>query len=286
VRRIYNRHGPVLLIDADVLRYQLAYANTTRIDWNGDGNLSEATQAERARAGLEDYLTELVEQFDAHSYVLALSCPHGNFRKALYPAYKEHRKDRVKPALWFVLDELIHHNFRDCLIEVPTLEGDDVLGLLATHPKPEWIPENRIVVSIDKDMQTLPGIRLYMPNRPDDGVRDISPHAADVNWMKQTLAGDAVDNYPGFPGIGAAGAEALLLPVHERHRTSSVGQHLGALWRCVVDTYTTRTPRGGTEPLTVEDALLQARLARILRHGDWELRGNTPRIHLWMPPEC
>jgi len=281
VSRIYNRHGPVLLIDTDVLRYQLAYANTTSVDWDGDGNTSEATQAERAKAGLEDYLNGLVEQFDAHSYVLALSCPHGNFRKTLYPAYKENRKDKPKPALWYVLDAFIYSEFADRIIEITHLEGDDVLGLLATHPRPKWIPDNRIVVSIDKDMQTLPGIRLYMPHRSDEGVREISAHDADLYWMKQVLTGDVVDNYPGFPGIGPVKADELLLPIHEQHRTSSVRQHLDALWKCVVDTYTTRMPRGGMESLTVDDAVLQARLARILRHGDYSLKDQ--RVRLWTP---
>jgi len=285
VKKIYNRHGPVLLIDADVLRYQLAFANTTSVDWNGSGDKAEAIQPERAKAGLEDYLGDLIEKFDAHSFVLALSCKQGNFRKELYPAYKENRKTKPKPALWYVLDEFIYNDFRDCLIEAPDLEGDDVLGLLATHPSPKWIPDNRIVVSIDKDMQTLPGIRLYMPNRPDEGVREISPHEADLYWMKQALTGDAVDNYPGFPGIGPAKADEILLPVHAQYREASVSQHLAALWKSVVETYTTRTPRGATDPLTAEDALLQARLARILRHGDWKLRKNKTYVQLWTPPD-
>ena len=60
-----NKRGPLLLIDADVLRYQLAFSNTANIDWNGDGNKVEAIQPERAKAKLEDYIDEIVEKFGA-----------------------------------------------------------------------------------------------------------------------------------------------------------------------------------------------------------------------------
>ena len=139
----------------------------------------------------------------------------------------------------------------------------------------------RIVVSIDKDMQTIPGIRLYNPNRPDVGVRPISAHDADLFWMKQVLTGDQVDNYPGFPGIGHKGADELLMPIHEAYRDASVEEHLGALWNTVVTTYTTRIPRGGTEPLSKHDAIRQARLARILRYGDYNPK--TKEVKLWKP---
>jgi len=276
-----NTKRPMLLIDADVLRYQLAFSNTTAIDWNGDGNKVEAVQPERAKAKLEDYIGDLMEKFGARDYILALSCKQGNFRKEFYPAYKDNRNAKPKPALWSVLDDFVYDAFADKIVEIPWLEGDDVLGLLATHPNPARAPGSRIVVSIDKDMQTLPGIRLYAPNRPDLGVRWIDMHDADLFWMKQVLTGDAVDNYPGFPGIGHVKADGILMPIHEQFRESSVEQHLQALWSAVVETYTTRLPRGGQAPLTVEDALIQARLARIVRHGDYDPK--LRRVRLWTP---
>jgi len=273
--------SPILLIDADVLRYQLAFSNTTSIDWNGDGHKVEAIQPERAKAKLEDYIGDLLEKFGARDFILALSCKQGNFRKEVYPAYKDNRNARPKPALWHVLDEFVYDTFADKIVEIPRLEGDDVLGLLATHPNPKRTPGNRIVVSIDKDMQTLPGIRLYAPNRPDIGVRPIDAYDADVFWMKQVLTGDIVDHYPGFPGIGHVKADEILMPIHERYREHTVEQHLDALWNAVLETYTTRIPRGGKEPLTIEDAITQARLARILRYGDYSPKHQ--RVRLWTP---
>jgi len=278
-----KHQGPILLIDADVLRYQLAFSNTTFIDWEGDGNKVEAIQPERVQAKLEDYLGDLVEKFGARDYILALSCKEGNFRKEVYPAYKDKRTAKPKPALWYVLDEFIYDTFADRIVDIPRLEGDDVLGLLATHPNPKRAPGDRIVISVDKDMQTLPGIRLYAPNRPDIGVRSISPDAADLFWMKQVLTGDAVDNYPGFPGIGHVKADEILMPIHERCRKFTAGRHLEVLWKAVVEVYTTRIPRGYKEPLTSGDAITQARLARILRHGDYSPKRQC--VRLWTPPD-
>lgn len=273
--------GPILLIDADVLRYQLAFSNTATIDWNGDGNTVEAVQPERAKVKLDDYIDEMVEKFGARDYLLALSCKKHNFRKDIDPTYKANRAEKPKPALWYVLDEFVYEEYPEKIVEIETLEGDDVLGLLASHPNPKRAPGSRIVVSIDKDMQTIPGIRLYNPNRPDVGVRPISAHDADLFWMKQVLTGDRVDNYPGFPGIGLKKADELLMPIHEAYREATVEEHLAALWSRVVEVYTTSIPRGGAEPLTAEDAIRQARLARILRHGDYNPK--TKRIKLWSP---
>lgn len=273
--------GLTLIIDADVLRYQLAFSNTTNIDWDGDGETVEATQPERAKAKLEDWIDETLEKFGATDFILPLSCKEHNFRKDIYADYKANRNGKPKPALWYVLDEFLEETWGDKIVVIPTLEGDDVCGLLGTHPNPKRCPGNRIVLSIDKDMNTLPGIRFYNPNRPDVGTRYISHHEADLFWMKQVLTGDQVDNYPGFPGVGHKTADSILMPVHEAHREDSVEEHLAALWDAVVETYTTRIPRGGKEPLTREDALVQARLARILRHGDYSPKKKE--VRLWTP---
>ncbi len=265
--------GPVLLIDADVLRYQLAYANTLSIDWDGDGDTVEIHRPEKAEAELEAAITSLVDKFKAVDFVLPLSCPASNFRKELTPTYKENRSKKSKPALWYAVDGFLHKLYGDKIITRPRLEGDDILGTLATHPAPKRAPGERIVVSIDKDLQTIP-CQLYNPREPKQGVRTIAPHAANYFWMQQTLTGDVVDNYPGCPGVGIKRAQDALRPVFERTRRLDPDAALAALWRVVVSLY----ERKG---LSEADALLQARLARILRHGDYHYR--TQEITLWTP---
>ena len=272
--------SPTLIIDADVLRYQLAFSNTANIDWNGDGNTVEAIQPERAKVKLDEFIEDLLEKFGTTKYVLALSCKKHNFRKDVKSDYKANRSEKPKPALWHILDEFVYREYADKIVEIENLEGDDILGLLMTHPRPKRCPGSRIMVSIDKDMQTIPG-RLYNPNKPDLGTRTISVHDANLFWMKQTLSGDTVDHYTGFPGIGHKLADELLMPIHEAHLDETPEVHLAALWDAVKTAYTTRIPRGGDKPLTVKDAVIQARLARILRYGDYNPKKGV--VNLWTP---
>jgi DNA polymerase I len=269
---------PVILLDADVLRYQLAYSNSKSIDWDGDGDKVEvAVNPERALDACNEYIEEMVEKFGASDYVLALSCKQHNFRKDILPSYKDNRAAKPKPSLWYVLDVFLYSTFAGKIVERPTLEGDDILGLLATHPSPKRAPGARIVVSIDKDLQTIP-CRLYNPNKPDIGVRSITQHDADLFWMKQVLTGDAVDNYTGIPGVGHKAADELLMPIHEALRDASPEEHLSALWAAVLHTYETKKPRGGDTPLGADAALVQARCARILRHGDYDHKTKEIRL--------
>jgi DNA polymerase-1 len=118
-----------------------------------------------------------------------------------------------------------------------------------------------VAVSLDKDLATVPGLHC---NPAKGSVRAVTEAAADRLWMTQTLTGDAVDGYGGAPGIGPAKAAKALLG-----RGS-----LDALWRAVVETYR-------KVGLTEDDALTTARLARILRTGDYDK--ETEEVLLWHP---
>ncbi|WP_266156767.1 phage exonuclease [Dyella silvatica] len=261
-----------LLIDADVLRYQLAFSNTKSFQFDDDDSATEITNPEKAKADLEGYIEDLVDTLGATDFLLPLSVST-NFRKDLYPAYKDNRAGKPKPSLWSAVDGFLHEMYADKIITRDCLEGDDILGLLATHPKPKRCPGKRIIVSIDKDMQTIPS-RLYNPQKPDLGTRTIGIHDANLFWMKQTLMGDATDNYPGCKGIGPKKADELLNPIHEACLDGDAETHLSALWLAVVDAF---MAKGFSDA----DALTQARLARILRHGDYNY--NTNEVNLWKP---
>lgn len=265
-----------LLIDADVLRYQLAFKNTKTIKWEAEDDDAEATVSEvvnpeKAKTDLGDYIEELLEKFGTRHFLLPLSV-NTNFRKGILPTYKGNRT-KPKPALWNAVDGFLHELYPEKIITREYLEGDDILGLLATMPAPRLCPGKRIVVSIDKDLQTIPG-RLYNPGRPDVGTRTISEHDANLFWMKQVLTGDTVDNYKGCPGIGPKKADEFLMPVHEALLAGDVETHLAALWSCVQMVYESKG-------FTAEDALIQARCARILRHGDYNFK--TEEVTLWNP---
>jgi DNA polymerase-1 len=131
------------------------------------------------------------------------------------------------------------------------LEGDDLLGLYSNP--------NTIICSIDKDLKTIPG-KHY--NFGKDEFYDVSEEEADYNHLFQTLTGDATDGYPGCPGCGPKTAEKIL--------AKSCG------WEAVQTAY-------NKQGLSEEEALTQARVARILRPGEFDFDTNT--VKLWSPNE-
>jgi len=81
--------------------------------------------------------------------------------------------------------------------------------------------------------------------------------------MLQTLMGDAVDGYKGCKGIGKIKANRLLDNTPQKN-----------WWRMVVKTYE-------AAGMTEGDALVQARVARILRNKDYD--SETKQPILWRP---
>ena len=86
-----------------------------------------------------------------------------------------------------------------------------------------------------------------------DTVEKITKKKAKYNHALQTLCGDNVDNFPGVPGIGPVKAAAIL--------------NTKDLWSAIEAAFV-------KAKLTKEDALLQARLAYILQHGDYNFKSK------------
>jgi DNA polymerase-1 len=83
------------------------------------------------------------------------------------------------------------------------------MGILATSPMPKT---QRIIISQDKDMQTIP-TQVW---RKGDLVT-VTEAEADYYHMFQTLIGDITDGYKGCPGIGKVKAEKLLADLSHRN---------------------------------------------------------------------
>lgn len=249
-----------LLIDADVLRYQIAYANQDDIDW-GDDEVQHLTHPEKAATEVEGFILGLQEKFNTDELVIVLSGTR-NFRIDLEPSYKANRKDKPKPVLWqLVSDYLEWGDHGHQVMTQDPLEGDDLLGILHTGK----YADRSIVLTIDKDMLTIPGL-IYRWSNHDAGVVPVSPIDAAYYHLTQVLTGDPVDNYKGCPGIGIKKAEAI------REQCS----HPLDYWEAIVETY-------AKKGLTEEDALLQARLAFILREGWFNF--TTGDITYWTPEQ-
>lgn len=247
-----------LLIDADVLVWR---ASSVAQETFAFGNVNCITaDLGRAIDKFDMDVLELRRRLRANAMLMALSDPKQNWRKTVLPTYKSHRS-QPKPRVFWQLREHVENTYR--AEWHPTLEGDDVMGLYSTG---KTIAGKRIIVSVDKDMRQIPGW-LYNPNQPGKGAVLIRQEEADRWHLMQTLMGDPQDGYFGIPGIGPKKAAAIL-----DHATSSGVP----LWEAVCAAYL----KAG---LTADDALQQARVARILRCGEYDR--PTGKVTLWTPSE-
>jgi DNA polymerase I len=258
-----------LLIDCDSIVYIAAAANEVKTDW-GDGTVTYNSNFDGARQRVDQDIARMQERLNADHVVLALS-EHGDgpWRRKVLPSYKANRRDTHKPELIKPL--------RDYVTEVyttyrkPGMEGDDCLGILATAAKPpSCVKGERVICAVDKDLMAVPG--LHYNWRTDDAaeqeptVVEVSEKQADRFHMTQTLTGDTADNYKGCPGIGPKKAEAIL----------GDAQDVGTMWLQVVGAFINKG-------LTEQDALVQARVARICRVTDFDFKKRE--VRLWNPPK-
>ncbi len=249
-----------ILIDGDVIAYTAATVVEKEYDW-GDDVWTLHSDFNEARKVAEDSIASIVNKLKSDHTVLVFS-DDVNFRKSFYPDYKGNRKATRKPIALKELKAWLGEQY-DTWVR-PGLEGDDVLGILSTHPK--LYPGEKIIVSIDKDFKTIPGY-FFNPQK-DTQPQFISNKDADHWHLMQTLMGDATDGYPGCPGVGPKTAEKILAdPAVDLTITA---------WDAVVKAYEKKG-------LTEEDALTQARCARILRYGDYDFKRKEPI--LWHPAQ-
>lgn len=240
-----------LALDTDILLYKSATSAEREIDWGSDiwslfTNLADAKEA------FQQQIDRITTTLGVHDYVCCLSDHGNNFRKVVEPTYKSNRKGTRKPVGYVALCDWVEHEYRT--FRKPTLEADDCLGIIAT--KPSNIGKC-IIVSDDKDLLTVPG-KVYRPS--NDAQVTITEQEADKNFLMQVCTGDVTDGYKGIPGIGPKKAEALL----------GSRPHWGAVEQAFI--------KAG---LSRDDALTQARLARILRWEDWNDEKGEPI--LWHP---
>lgn len=246
-----------LLIDADILVYRAISSVEREVEWEPDvwTMTSDLTEAHTV---VDDMLQSILSSAPKSDYLMCFT-DSTNFRKEINPTYKMNRAGTRKPMGFKPFREQCMDKFKS--VTKPTLEADDVIGILATKPG-----TNHVIVSADKDLMTIPGKHLV-----DGQIINVSHADADYRFIKQTLTGDAADGYSGCPGIGPKKAEAILAKF-----IGDDGEFIfdGEVW----DTVTAIYAKAG---LTEEDALLQARMARILRWEDWDQ--EKQEVKLWCP---
>jgi 5'-3' exonuclease len=253
----------ILLIDGDTILHRAAFGAERRIEWEPGqftltGDLGEAQ--DRVRRELEI----LVSTLSAHRSAFVLSDSSQRYwRNVVYPDYKQHRTGARNHA--FLYPE-VRAWANECMNPVirDTMEADDTVGILATGNVKgfeKW--HRKIIVSIDKDMNSVPGLH-FNPDKPDWGVYEVTEEEADKAFYTQATSGDATDGYPGCPKLGPKRARKL------------VDENWPNPWPAIVAAY---EKAGHTE----EFALSQARVARILRACDYDFK--TKSVRFWAPPK-
>ena len=235
-----------LLIDADFIVYKACAAAESEVDF-GDDVILVTSNFGDALSATNRELTKIKNKFGSFSSMILFFSDSVNFRKKILPAYKGHR-NRKKPCGYKRVIKELKKEYK--VIIKPTLEADDTMGIYATK-----YPGN-IIVSPDKDMKQIPG-QLY---NFDETFTITSEEGA--RWhLIQTLAGDQTDGYGGVSGIGIKRAVSLF-------------EDKGYSWKTVVEAF---VDKGHSE----EEALINARLARILTVKDYDFKKQKPI--LWNP---
>ena len=254
-----------LLIDADILACQFAYAYEARRGGGGVraaaavyGDADGEARNDRLRndgrwaiAGFDSAVERMLRETRTDKAILCFTdCE--NFRYAVLPTYKANRRGLPRPAL---LDVLIEHARQvwECRSE-DSLEADDVMGIMATRS-----PRSHVIASTDKDLKQVPGVHC---NWRTDCMERVTTPDADYWFYFQVLTGDSTDNYSGCPGVGPRRAKTVLDSTDADP------------WALIVAAFESKG-------LSEEDALTQARMARILRCIDYDFEQRRPI--LWRP---
>lgn len=236
----------ILLIDGDIIAYKAATSAETPINW-GDGHWTLHAFEADVDVRIKQQIDKLVTEAPVADCIVALSDKQNYRKKLVADYYKANRKDTRKPMLLPYAREYISKEYNTIIYR--ELEADDVLGILGSSNS------ETIIWSEDKDLLTIPAKHWI-----DGEVVEQTTQMADHMFYYQTLIGDATDNYKGCPGVGAKTAEKIL--------------DEDCSWDAVVNAFEAKG-------LSEEVALENARLARILRDGEYDT--DTGKVKLWTP---
>ena len=177
------------IIDGDILCYRVGFA------------CNEEPEKVAIRT-MADMLEELIFIELSSNIHVGYLTGKDNYRHdiAKTQPYKGNRKDAPRP---------VHlHSLREYLITAWDFrvadgqEADDAIGIHATLTR-----DNSIIVSIDKDLDMIPG-HHYNPVKKDHYY--VNDKEAIKNFYRQILTGDKVDNVQGLRGISPKKADKIL----------------------------------------------------------------------------
>lgn len=241
-----------LLLDSDWLCYSSCCACEHDVRWDNDLHTLWCSEQD-----VLDLIDDRIKHYQSVASdkgpVIMCFSDYPTFRHNLHQEYKANRIGKRKPLALKAIREKIAKKYHS--ISFDGLEGDDVMALLATGNR----YEDPIIVSPDKDMRGVP-CRLLAK----DEVELVTRKKADRHWMIQTLCGDRTDNVEGLTGVGPVTANKII----------ENAESLEEMWDKVERAYVKKKR-------TYADAVMTARLTRILRDGEYD--HVTGEVKLWEP---
>lgn len=248
------------LIDADMLLFTTMCREEHELVFDNNEVLRMA-KLDDVRNGFWETIAEWKEKYMLTNYFLCWTGPSG-FRKALFPEYKANRKGILKPVGFYKIKPELLEVRESVLHDV--VEADDLIGILSGQFRALSTPY--VIFSGDKDLRQVPGDHAWLGT----DLETVSYAKAERLFWQQTVEGDRVDNIAGCPGIGKVNAERF-----------AQGLDLTDQYQCWQETVSLFQKKGKVDN-PENFALQQARLVRILRYGDYDLR--TKELKLWNPP--
>jgi len=238
--------GKKALIDGDGVLFLNAVRFQTEIQWEDeDGGKMTFSDTDAAMEAIKQDVRNILKVTGCNDYLFCLSDNRQNyFRNKILPTYKANRT-QPKPQMYPYLKAQVIKNFNT--LSYPTLEADDCLGLLAG--------ENTVLVSLDKDLDQIAGEHY---NWKKNRLYVVTKEEAEYQFYYQVLVGDSTDNYKGCPRVGDKGARKIL--------------DNDCSWEAVIKAY-------AGKGLTEDDTLVQARVARILRAGEYERETGEIKLY-------
>lgn len=277
-----------LLVDEDIVAFVSSAAAQRNLQ-DEYGYVRPFANTVEGEALVENMLWSLKVGLKADSFEVYLSDPEHNWRREVDPTYKTNRVGE-RPLLLDYLKDYLRE--KHGAVHWDGLEADDTLSLLMTSPA-LGTNQRLICVGRDKDFKSIPGLHHSWKQDVDLAgnmkVREVTPWEADRFHMIQALAGDRIDGFNGCPGIGMDRAASIIdqpvrLVPQEGVKTRGVNKGEAVTrwiaeptrdyWACIVSHYR-------KQGLTEDDALVTARLARLLRHGEYDR--ETGAVTLWTP---
>lgn len=204
----------LVLLDAYALIFRAYYGliRSPRINSKG--------QNTSAAFGFINTLEELLRKEKPDFVAVAFDSPGGTFRHEQFPQYKATRDETPEDIRWAVpMIKNFLAAYGVAMVEVPRFEADDVIGTLAHRAAKDGLEV--VMVTPDKDYAQLvqPNVSMLRPQSGAKGYERLGVEEVKAKFEVENplqvidllgLMGDAADNIPGCPGVGAKTAVKLL----------------------------------------------------------------------------